>query len=214
MWGAVGAVVAASVAIVAAIIASFQARSAHKQQAAAQDQAASAWRAANAAEEQATEVHRANEIAERAEADRLKEREQARPQLKVTASPIRKIERKSEDGSSRLVIGGLGNVEVTVVNISTRDVTLNHAGITDLLSSATEILSIAGRESLPAVLQPGHQITWVIESDTIQSLVWTGEEDDLPTESEVVVFVSNAPFLVASEKERWYSKPFSVRFDC
>ena len=199
-WGAMGTIVGAVATIIAAGIAFWQARS-------ARDDAKSAWSAATAAEKQATEARRANEIAERAEADRLKDREQACPQLKVTARPTMRIEwSKNEDGSSRLIRGGLGEVIATVENKSTRDITINHAGIINLNESVTDIITIAGEHEFPAVLRPHHQFRWTIEGETVLGLVADDEN-----ESEIAVFASDTPWNIASDEQRWYSDPFIVK---
>ncbi len=199
-WGAMGTIVGAVATIIAAGIAFWQARS-------ARDDAKSAWSAATAAEKQATEARRANEIAERAEADRLKDREQACPQLKVTARPTMRIEwSKNEDGSSRLIRGGLGEVIATVENKSTRDITINHAGIINLNESVTDIITKAGEHEFPAVLRPHHQFRWTIEGETVLGLVADDEN-----ESEIAVFASDTPWDIASDEQRWYSDPFIVK---
>jgi len=87
-WSALAAVASAVVAVIAAVIAGSQARSARGQVTIARDQAESAWRSANAAEAQAklarrqaaaaeaevVEARRAGDLTEQAESDRRADR--------------------------------------------------------------------------------------------------------------------------------------------
>lgn len=184
VWSVVGGVVAivgAIVAIVAAVIAGLQARWARKQV----------------------------EIAERAEADRLVDRHEARPQLKVHAEAIPKFVRTSAGIGIRVEPPEV--VEVTMINTSaTRAITVDHVGVRVIPGGPTHIFGGGSDENspCPVKLSPSDAWKWNIDTHVLQGLCAPDVE-----QPEFVIFASDRPMSdddAQSDEHQWDSKNFAL----
>lgn len=194
------------VACVSVYFARQQATAANTQAEASKVQADAAKVSADASRIQAAA---ATEALKQAASWRAEEERRGEPQFRVTARPTLRIQRDGQflpSGESYL-----GSVHVVVENTSSRDATINHAGIEDFTGSE----HILGAHDLgiefPHRLLAGHQIEFSVSGDYFFGFLGDAA-DGLPEESEFVVFVAKSSFLSdGSAVERWDSRPFIVR---
>lgn len=128
----------------------------------------------------------------------VERRAEARPHLEVMVTPIYK------STPPHFKDRGILHVEVTIENTSTRVVTLNHAGIYDCDSGATDVVSEEAVE-----LSPGGQAPpWILDADRV--VAWVAERD--PRQTWLRVFASSEPPLSATDgnARTWYSRPFQA----
>ncbi|MGH3670043.1 MAG: hypothetical protein ACRDSH_05335 [Pseudonocardiaceae bacterium] len=139
---------------------------------------------------------------------RAEEERRVKPRFSVTAKPI-----VSLLGAETL--GGqdesppLSEVNVVVKNESSRDATINHVGLKDVLgcSITHELVSDLDVE-FPCRLKSGDLIEFSVPGREFLALL----SDELPRESKFKVFVAKSEFFAdKTQEEHWYSQPFTVR---